>query len=113
MSAERRIDLYLNGRPDKYIQIIKCVRVISEYGLKQAKEACDLSQTQHVSIPVNVSDNTCHEQMALIRNTGAEVTLVGNYDIYVEQLREIATTATLAGHYYVARNIIGLLETNF
>ena len=97
------------------VSAIKAVRGIARIGLKEAKELIDVAQTgREVECDCAVTDSELREYTETLRHCGATVNEnTGRYELYIEQLKEITTSATLAGDYYVAKKILDLLETSF
>lgn len=98
------------------VTAIKATRTLTGLGLKEAKEIIDNSyfSTSTADTSVTLTDSEFNRSVNTLRNAGFNVTLDnGQYEIYVEQLREMTSMATLKGDYYVAGRLIEFLETNF
>ena len=96
------------------VRCIKAVRAISRFGLKEAKMLIDRAQMgEQVEFVCLADDHEMREHLRMLKDCGGHVDEnSGRYEVYVGQLREIITVATLAGDYYVARKILELLDGN-
>jgi hypothetical protein len=100
------------------ISIIKAIRYFTGKGLKEAKELVEDAETrsQTVVVTEDLSDSDLHEYLKVIERSGGVITMLSNsftYQKYVDQLKEIAVAATLAGDYYVSASITEMLDKRF
>jgi len=104
--------------PNLKVSAIKALRVLTGCGLKEGKEAVENCVHEPLTFAVR-TDSDDPENLNLpahishLRATGITVKMVGGYEEYADQLKEIATTAMLKGDYYVAKNIAAFLEQYF
>jgi hypothetical protein len=101
------------------IPAIKGLRQLTGIGLKMAKDSVEQCEFESLSFELSAhyfndeGDYNLSADIAYLRSTGIDVKMMGNYELYVDQLKEIATAAMLKGDYYVAKNLAAFLEKHF
>ena len=113
-------DVVLKDHGANKIGVIKVVREITGLGLKEAKDSVEACCIEPLSfyISENYYDgsrpiNELATDIAWLRRSGIDVKMGGGYELYAEQLKEIATAAMLKGDYYVAKVLAAFLEQHF
>jgi hypothetical protein len=98
------------------IDAIKALRGLTGKGLKEAKDVIDDAyfRTTTAETEAGQNSNTFNSQLDLLRAAGFDVKVnKGQYEVYIDQLREMASMATLKGDYYIAGRLIEFLENTF
>lgn len=113
-----QINFYFKGACINRVRCIKAIRWGSGLGLKDAKNLVEYGEKHMASFwyePMLDDQNkvryTTDDVIQILQENGASVD-TGNWDKYIDSFREIATAATLAGDYYVAKSVIEFLERN-
>lgn len=112
--SERHNDVtfIMEGNLERKVHAIKQIRGATGMGLRESKEFIEKVELEGSGQLLIRGDYTLQE----LRANLAECNIgVHNENLmkYAEQLREIASFATLAGDYYVARTLITLLDERF
>lgn len=99
------------------IPAIKGLRTLAYIGLKEAKDSvenCEFEPlTFNISPAYEAGEGNIAEDISYLRSTGLTVQMAGSYELYADQLKEIATAAMLKGDYYVAKHLAAFLEKHF
>jgi hypothetical protein len=106
------VDLTLVRRVDA----IKALRFITKLGLKETKDIIDKAciETAIAISSTEISQDELNGYCSHIRKAGFHVKVIDDrYEIYIDQLKEIAVTATLKGDYYVATQLTQFLSDHF
>jgi hypothetical protein len=117
--ASNRIVISGKHYDNQKIAAIKGLRQLTGIGLKMAKDSVEQCEFESLSFEVSAqyfngeAEYNLNTDIAYLRVTGLDVKLMGNYELYVDQLKEIATAAMLKGDYYVAKNLAAFLEKHF
>lgn len=117
--ASNRIAISGKFHDTQKIPAIKGLRQLTGLGLKIAKESVEQCEFDSLSFELSAhyfngeGDYNLAADIAYLRGTGIEVKMMGNYELYVDQLKEIATAAMLKGDYYVAKHLAAFLEKHF
>lgn len=117
--ASNRIVISGKFHESQKIAAIKGLRQLTGIGLKMAKDSAEQCEFETLSFELSAhyfngeGDYNLGTDIAYLRSTGIDVKIMGNYELYVDQLKEIATAAMLKGDYYVAKNLAAFLEKHF
>lgn len=119
--AGNRIVISGKHHDSQKIAAIKGLRQLTGIGLKMAKDSVEQCEFESLSFELSAHyfngdrdpDHNLSADISYLRGTGIDVKIMGNYELYVDQLKEIATAAMLKGDYYVAKNLAAFLEKHF
>jgi len=114
--------IIISGSPadGQKVNAIKSLRNLTGVGLKEAKDSVEACCIESLSFNISESYhdgsrpvNELASDIAYLRRSGIDVKMAGGYELYAEQLKEIATAAMLKGDYYVAKVLAAFLEQHF